>query len=125
MADDRGPLINGVSWTLAAFSGVVLGLRLIQLVCVILISVNISHGFGKHATELKLSYPEVVQMSLRGAINGTMLILAAAWSKTSFAVTLLRMTKGGTEMDHNHRHGHNECFRKSLPFPIFLRNSEH
>lgn len=34
-------------------------------------------------------------MSLRGAINGTMLILAAAWSKTSFAVTLLRMTKGG------------------------------
>ncbi|KAK7976875.1 hypothetical protein PG989_015338 [Apiospora arundinis] len=117
MADDRGPLINGVSWTLAAFSGVVLGLRvyaklsrhrglwwddyialfswLIQLVCVILISVNISHGFGKHATELKLSYPEVVQMSLRGAINGTMLILAAAWSKTSFAVTLLRMTKGG------------------------------
>lgn len=34
-------------------------------------------------------------MSLRGAINGSLLILGAAWSKSSFAVTLLRMTTGG------------------------------
>ncbi|KAK7932065.1 hypothetical protein PG985_002777 [Apiospora marii] len=117
MVDDRGPLIDGVSWGLAAFSGTVLGLRVyaklsrhrglwwddyialvswaIQLVCVILISINISHGFGKHASELRLTYPQVVQMSLRGAINGSLLILGAAWSKSSFAVTLLRMTTGG------------------------------
>ncbi|KAK7943494.1 uncharacterized protein PG986_012607 [Apiospora aurea] len=117
MADDRGPLIDGVSWGLVSLSGAILGLRVyaklsrhrglwwddcialfswfIQLVCAILISINISHGFGKHASELKLTYPQVVQMSLRGAINGSLLILGAAWSKSSFAVTLLRMTKGG------------------------------
>ncbi|KAK8085651.1 hypothetical protein PG997_006922 [Apiospora hydei] len=117
MADDRGPLIDGVSWGLVSLSGAILGLRVyaklsrnrglwwddyialfswfIQLACAILISINISHGFGKHASELKLTYPQVVQMSLRGAINGSLLILGAAWSKSSFAVTLLRMTKGG------------------------------
>ncbi|KAK8044234.1 hypothetical protein PG993_004258 [Apiospora rasikravindrae] len=117
MADNRGPLIDSVSWALVSLSGAILGLRVyaklsrhrglwwddyialfswfIQLACVILISINISHGFGKHASELKLTYPQVVQMSLRGAINGSLLILGAAWSKSSFAVTLLRMTKGG------------------------------
>ncbi|KAK8053102.1 hypothetical protein PG996_012403 [Apiospora saccharicola] len=116
MADDRGPLIDGVSWGLVSLSGTVLGLRVyaklsrhrglwwddyislvswaIQLICVILISINISHGFGKHASELKLTYPQVVQTSLRGAVNGSLLILGAVWSKSSFAVTLLRMTNG-------------------------------
>ncbi|KAK8070176.1 hypothetical protein PG994_006792 [Apiospora phragmitis] len=101
MADDRGPLIDGVYAKLSRHRGlwwddyIALVSWAIQLVCAILISINISHGFGKYASELKLTYPQVVQMSLRGAINGSLLILAAAWSKSSFAVTLLRMTKGG------------------------------
>ncbi|CAJ2502230.1 Uu.00g096240.m01.CDS01 [Anthostomella pinea] len=119
MSDDvpnRGPLINGVTWTMIVLSGIFLGLRVhvkitkhrgmwwddyiciaawvCQIICMGLISANISLGFGKHGKDLHLSYPDVVLMSLRGVINGTFLVFGAAWSKTSFGVMLLRLTKG-------------------------------
>ena len=37
-------------------------------------------------------------MLLLGNISGTFAILAAVWSKTSFAVTLLRVTQGWTKL---------------------------
>ncbi|KAH9908437.1 hypothetical protein F4778DRAFT_776737 [Xylariomycetidae sp. FL2044] len=119
MSDDvpnRGPLINGVCWTLVLLSALFLGLRLhvkvsqhrglwwddyictaawiCQLISISLISANVTLGFGKHSADLKLTLDEVVTMSLRGAINGLFLTLGAAWSKTSFGVMLLRLTTG-------------------------------
>lgn len=54
---------------------------------------NIRLGYGKHIWDIP---PEnfLFRMPLIMAISGTFAILAAAWSKTSFAITLLRISQG-------------------------------
>lgn len=46
-------------------------------------------GLGKHVAAVPVE--NLGEIGLRGNINGTFSVLAAAWSKTSFALTLLRL----------------------------------
>ncbi len=49
-------------------------------------------GFGRH---IRFVDPRnLAQMGLQGVIGGTFSTVAAAWSKTSFGITLLRITDG-------------------------------
>ncbi len=53
-------------------------------------------GYGKHTWDVFAQYsPEVMTLGFRlVAVAGTFSITAAIWSKTSFAITLLRLTEG-------------------------------
>lgn len=54
-----------------------------------LVSVNVAAGFGKHDKDVDPR--EFDGLGMRNMIVGSMLNLSAAWSKTSFAVSLLRI----------------------------------
>ncbi|KAK4446107.1 hypothetical protein QBC34DRAFT_441078 [Podospora aff. communis PSN243] len=111
---DFGPLLNLSIWTLSGASTGFLGLRLwakVQrgrclwyddyflvaawaslIVSCIVQSVSVQLGFGK---EFGAIAPELVGTArLISVIAGFFLILAACWSKTSFAITLLRISHG-------------------------------
>lgn len=60
-----------------------------MLVSVIMSTVTIPLGLGKHIEAVPVE--NLSGIGLRGNINGTFSVLAAAWSKTSFALTLLRL----------------------------------
>lgn len=50
---------------------------------------NISRGFGKELVNID---PTLIDgIGLRGLVIGTLVICSTAWSKTSFAITLLRI----------------------------------
>lgn len=49
-------------------------------------------GYGKHAFAIDPS--NIPSMNIIGAASGTFTLTAIAWSKTSFALTLLRITTG-------------------------------
>ncbi len=53
-------------------------------------SVSISFGYGKRLYDL--SPEQLAKMPLIANVAGTLSVLAAAWSKTSFALTLLRIS---------------------------------
>ncbi|KAH8204488.1 hypothetical protein TruAng_001404 [Truncatella angustata] len=56
------------------------------------ITFAISYGFGRHSYDIPLqNYSPMLFVS---AFAGTFMIIAAAWSKTAFAVTLLRISSG-------------------------------
>ncbi|KAJ4387463.1 hypothetical protein N0V93_008055 [Gnomoniopsis smithogilvyi] len=55
----------------------------------IITSVSVPLGLGQHVGNVPVQ--NLAQIGLFGNINGTFSILAAAWSKTSFALTLLRV----------------------------------
>jgi len=57
-------------------------------------TVAISMGFGKHSFQLHLSRDELNNLSLIGQISVTLAICGQAWSKTSFAITLLMISDG-------------------------------
>ncbi|KAI1106219.1 hypothetical protein F4804DRAFT_348976 [Jackrogersella minutella] len=69
---------------------------IVQVVCSVLVTLNVAVGFGKHTDNVIREYgPEtLVLITLRETIVGFLMTLAIAWSKTSFAVTLLRIMQG-------------------------------
>ncbi|KAI1089772.1 hypothetical protein F5B19DRAFT_495057 [Rostrohypoxylon terebratum] len=69
---------------------------IVQLVCNIVVSINVSVGFGKHTKDAVEEYGlgNQVAVTLRETIVGFLMTLAISWSKTSFAITLLRIMQG-------------------------------
>lgn len=63
--------------------------ELMLLVSIILVTQEVSRGLGKHIHDVNPANIET--MHFIGNFTGTFSILAAVWSKTSFAVTLLRL----------------------------------
>lgn len=62
------------------------------MVNVICISVSISLGFGHHVSAIDPNHLTTIQ--ILGNVCASSAIMAAVWSKTSFAITLLRITDG-------------------------------
>ncbi|KAB5585117.1 hypothetical protein GE09DRAFT_15318 [Coniochaeta sp. 2T2.1] len=120
MADieDLGPQLNVVVWMLLGSSGLFLALRLyckflknrgfwwddhllvaswlalaLDVVCV---SISISLGFGRHVIAINPQHLPTIQ--IYGDVSASAAILAAAWSKTSFGLTLLRIAGGRTKV---------------------------
>jgi hypothetical protein len=58
----------------------------------ILCIVSVRNGFGLHLGEISLD--KVAENVLLGCIIGTLTIAGAIWSKTSWALTMLRLTDG-------------------------------
>ncbi|KAI6081565.1 hypothetical protein F4821DRAFT_273075 [Hypoxylon rubiginosum] len=115
---DRGPNLLAALWTCCSLACVFLSLRVYckfqrhvalqyddyllivswttQLVCSVLVSINVAAGFGKYTADVIAEHgsENIVPITLRETIVGFLMTLAIAWSKTSFAVTLLRVTPG-------------------------------
>lgn len=111
---DRGPLLIGVSWLLVLASGAFLSLRIyckfkrrrnlwwddyiliFSWLCLVIDSIiltrNATKGFGKHF--LAINPTELTRMTFLGIVAGVFALYAAILSKTSFAITLLRITEG-------------------------------
>ncbi|KAL2197354.1 hypothetical protein P885DRAFT_35112 [Corynascus similis CBS 632.67] len=112
--DNLGPYLLRVIWPLAALSTLFLGLRVycklsrrrrlwwddnfliagwIALIyAVSLLTVAIHHGLGKHYEDL--SDEAIANMGMFSMAAGFGNILATCWTKTSFAITLLRISEG-------------------------------
>ncbi|OBT94144.1 hypothetical protein VE01_06965 [Pseudogymnoascus verrucosus] len=110
--NDLGPYLNRSIWILAVLAGTLLGLRLysklyrhrslwwddyiliaawVALVAsTSLQSAGIKFGLGKHYEDMQ----DKEKVSLFSYAAGFFSILATVWSKTSFAVTLLRVSNG-------------------------------
>ncbi|KAI1398873.1 hypothetical protein F4819DRAFT_510703 [Hypoxylon fuscum] len=110
-APSNGPQTNAIVWTFAALATSFLGLRVVckyrkhnhlwwddwllvaswflMIAACSLVSVNVAAGFGKHDKDVDPR--EFDGLGMRNMIVGSMLNLSAAWSKTSFAVSLLRI----------------------------------
>ncbi|KAK3395024.1 hypothetical protein B0H63DRAFT_499237 [Podospora didyma] len=108
-----GPQVNAVTWSLFTLCTVFLGLRLyskrvdrrglwwddwilcvawaVHIVACTLLSVMVSRGYGNHPWDKFWSTPEEI---LYMWVRNTIAMTAAAWSKTAFAVTLLRFATG-------------------------------
>ncbi|KAK4186342.1 hypothetical protein QBC35DRAFT_437492 [Podospora australis] len=111
-----GPKTNAVSWTLVAISLIFLSLRfyckrgisrvdlwwddrillaswLLFFLSSILLSLTISWGYGQHPwlTDFNSSSPRDTAVMMA---RSTLAVTAAAWSKTAFAVTILRIAEG-------------------------------
>lgn len=117
---DLGPSLRVATWVLVALSCVFLNTRLyckwrrhrtlhlddyvlvaswVMLVAAIVCTtIEISYGFGKHAAALiaagKLDTQGLNTITLTGQLAITFGICAQAWSKTSWAITLLRISSG-------------------------------
>ncbi|KAI0132847.1 hypothetical protein BJ170DRAFT_263628 [Xylariales sp. AK1849] len=110
----RGPTIIAVFWSFVAVSLVFVGLRIyckflrrrglwwddyililswvLAFTCAVLSIHTVHLGYGKHTVDIP---PEnLATISIRGLVMGILLILATGWSKTSFAVTLIRLVQG-------------------------------
>lgn len=61
------------------------------LVSVVLVTFSVRLGLGRHVYEVPPQ--NFASMGLIGNFTGTFSILAAVWSKTAFALTLLRLMK--------------------------------
>ncbi|KAI0121142.1 hypothetical protein BJ170DRAFT_146549 [Xylariales sp. AK1849] len=112
---DIGPRVDGITWTLTVISGLFLGTRLYVKVVhhrsiwfddyfllaswIFLVihasisSYGVSLGFGKHTVDV-VPMENIFKISFLVELTSVFTLLAAAWSKTSFAITLLRLTKG-------------------------------
>ncbi|KAI1377495.1 hypothetical protein F4677DRAFT_38227 [Hypoxylon crocopeplum] len=108
---NKGPEANVIIWVLVGLATLFLGLRVyckyrrhsrlwwddgflvaswaILIAACILVSVNVGVGFGKHSIDIDPQ--EFPGMGLRNVIAGSLFGLSSAWSKTSFAVSLLRI----------------------------------
>lgn len=111
---DLRPVLNTTIWILAVSSGVFLGLRvwgkhkrgrnlwwddgiliaawICLLLSCILQSIDTHFGFGQRDADV-VSQDFLDMTRLVSVVAGFFLVLAAAWSKTSFALTLLRLTR--------------------------------
>ncbi|KAK0639663.1 hypothetical protein B0T16DRAFT_337083 [Cercophora newfieldiana] len=112
--ENRGPRILITTWTLVGLSGLFLAVRLackiwakrrlwwddyvlalswIMLAASIgLVTTSVSLGSGQHV--YMVPPQNFGTLGLIGNLTGTFSILAATWSKTSFALTLLRLMQG-------------------------------
>ncbi|KAK3363249.1 hypothetical protein B0T25DRAFT_33881 [Lasiosphaeria hispida] len=110
----QGVLIEGVLWTLIVLSGSCLGLRIyckflrrrrlwwddyfiimawiMLLISCIATTNNVGLGFGMHFVDVPVE--NLIPMGLVANISGFTSVLGVALSKTSFAITLLRLTDG-------------------------------
>ncbi|KAK3693255.1 hypothetical protein B0T22DRAFT_36029 [Podospora appendiculata] len=108
-----GPQVNAIVWTLFMFCTLFLALRLyakkierrglwwddyilcvawvVHLVACTLLGVMVSRGYGNHPWDKIWGTPEEI---LYMWVRNTLAMTAAAWSKTAFAVTLLRFSEG-------------------------------
>ena len=59
-------------------------------------TVEVKYGYGKHFWDVPI--PILLKLPLLANIAGTFSVLAATWSKTSFAITLLRISQGWTKI---------------------------
>ncbi|TLD07081.1 hypothetical protein PgNI_10907 [Pyricularia grisea] len=114
--EDFGPQVNYAIWMLTALSAVFLALRvyckflrhkglwwddhvlIVSWLCLVaqtgLISFNVSIGYGQHIWDF---HPKDLQtFLLMSNTSGFFSILAAMLSKTSFAITVLRISEGWT-----------------------------
>ncbi|KAM0276730.1 hypothetical protein ACHAQH_006440 [Verticillium albo-atrum] len=113
--DDLGPRLNATVWSLTAVSALFLGLRLYckfsrrrglwlddhfliaaWMALVLLASFNsvaITFDLGKHSWNIDQT--TFAWLLLHGNLGGSFSIIAAAWSKTSFALTLQRIAAEG------------------------------
>ncbi|KAL2179181.1 uncharacterized protein P884DRAFT_276246 [Thermothelomyces heterothallicus CBS 202.75] len=113
--DNVGPYLLRVIWALAGLSTLFLGLRVycklsrrrrlwwddnfliagwIALIYAIsLLTVAVHHGLGRHYEDL--SEEAIASMGMFSMAGGFGNILATCWTKTSFAITLLRISEGG------------------------------
>ncbi|KAK7961708.1 uncharacterized protein PG986_002533 [Apiospora aurea] len=111
---DAGPYILGVSWSLVSVSAIFLILRLyvkatrhrglwwddhvlaaswIMMFCTVaILTYGVSLGFGQHITEISTN--TVTNLQFLVYLSSIFSLLGAAWSKTSFALTLIRITEG-------------------------------
>ncbi|OTA99283.1 hypothetical protein M426DRAFT_16578 [Hypoxylon sp. CI-4A] len=110
--DNNGTEMNIITWTFTSLATFFLLLRVacklrirVRLWCddwvliaswvvlvasCIVVSVNVADGFGKHT---KAMDPKILTtITFRNAVAGTLLTVASSWSKTSFGITLLRIT---------------------------------
>ncbi len=112
--EDYGPQLLYTIWFLTGLSGVFLGLRIfcklwrhrsvwwddyVLAAAFIALaassslqSVSVRLGFGKHNGDINIDDFHRILLYCNGA--GFASILAAVWSKTSFAITLLRISDG-------------------------------
>ncbi|KAM0270241.1 hypothetical protein ACHAQH_009511 [Verticillium albo-atrum] len=113
--DDYGPVMNASLWTCVALATIFLGLRifakfwkhrglwwddyfLIGAWAMLIISVgintkNVSLGFGKKLEDIT-DFTVFETVALLGNLGGNASMFGIAWSKTSFALTLLRVVEG-------------------------------
>ncbi|CAK7202039.1 hypothetical protein SEUCBS139899_004757 [Sporothrix eucalyptigena] len=113
-AETRGPYINASVWTLQGLAGLFLGLRIycklfrhrglwfddyfliaawiLLALSAISTSNNVALGFGHHFADFPLQNLE--KYAIFSILSGFFSILSAVCSKTSFAITLLRLTDG-------------------------------
>ncbi|KAJ2900052.1 uncharacterized protein MKZ38_002670 [Zalerion maritima] len=119
--DDNGPRLRISVWVLLSLATIFMAARFYAKIargrglwwddhimlaswCMILIDVIcitslVALGIGRHQWDLPdMTASESVKFNLLSALSGTFSILATVWSKTSFAVTLLRITEGKTKM---------------------------
>ncbi|KXX82395.1 hypothetical protein MMYC01_201371 [Madurella mycetomatis] len=112
--DDYGPTMNYGIWLLTGLAALFLGLRIYckrwrhrglwwddyfliaSWICLVaqtaLITFNTTIGYGKHIWDF---HPKDLPMFLlMSNTSGFFSILAAMWSKTSFAITVLRISDG-------------------------------
>ncbi|KAL8383634.1 hypothetical protein RB595_010705 [Gaeumannomyces hyphopodioides] len=115
-ADNVGPVSEIISWVLVGVSFVFLALRLyckwiksktfwwddwllaitwiFLLISGIVLNFNVKIGFGRHMCDLVFKNPTNISPIGRNSnIAGTFTILGTVWSKTSFALTLLRIAE--------------------------------
>jgi len=62
-----------------------------------LLSYATTLGYGAHTWDIVPNLDEIAKVLLLLNVGGTFSVTAAIWSKTSFAVTLLRLTNGWTK----------------------------
>ncbi|KAK8121730.1 hypothetical protein PG984_010400 [Apiospora sp. TS-2023a] len=111
---DAGPFVLGVGWSLVALSAIFLVARfyvkttkhrglwwddhvlavswIMIFVGVAILTYAVSLGFGQHITEIPMNTAANVQFLVY--LGSVFSLLGAAWSKTSFALTLVRITEG-------------------------------
>ncbi|KAI0828418.1 hypothetical protein F5Y06DRAFT_302273 [Hypoxylon sp. FL0890] len=110
-APNNGPQGNIVVWVLAILATLFLGLRVacklrkhsqlwcddwflvaswvLLIISCTLVSVNIAAGLGKH--EKNVNPQTFNTLGVRTVVAGALYAVSSAWSKTSFAITLLRI----------------------------------
>ncbi|KAK0717511.1 hypothetical protein B0T26DRAFT_710099 [Lasiosphaeria miniovina] len=115
--DDQGSKILATTWALTGLSAVFLAVRLfcklrtkrrlwwddyvlvlswvMLLASIVLVTASVPKGLGKHV--YAVPFENFAFLGITGNFTGTFSILAAMWSKTSFAVTLLRLVQGRTK----------------------------
>ncbi|KAK8055205.1 hypothetical protein PG993_000432 [Apiospora rasikravindrae] len=112
--DSHGPWMIWSSWALTGLASVFLGLRcycrasrnkslwwddyvlilswLFLVASAINVTYNVTQGFGQHI--YNLDPRQIPSVGLLAQVDLIFAILGAAWSKTSWGITLLRLSKG-------------------------------